>query len=140
MTQWVQCNFIQITPTWADAACNISPDTHDGFDEEVHKKIKKELDLKDKSFKSQRDRLRTVLERAWDGPGPVSIEVQALSSPFVERLESGDLRIDYASLEKRKKEVMNKILEFQDELRSEFAKRMAFEQDEEDIELLIQWS
>lgn len=25
MTAWVQCDFIQITPTWADAECNIAP-------------------------------------------------------------------------------------------------------------------
>ena len=25
MAQWMQCNFIQTDPTWADAACNIAP-------------------------------------------------------------------------------------------------------------------
>ena len=32
MAQWTQCSMIQILPTWADAACNISGDTHDGAD------------------------------------------------------------------------------------------------------------
>ena len=25
MANWIQCNFIQTTPTWADATCNIKP-------------------------------------------------------------------------------------------------------------------
>ena len=33
MSQWMQCNFIQTSPTWADATCNIKPSggyTHPG--------------------------------------------------------------------------------------------------------------
>jgi len=55
MAQWMQCNFIQTTPTWADAACNITTttDTHDGFDSRKHDHDKR---------REAKDRLREMLD------------------------------------------------------------------------------
>ena len=39
MAQWMQCDFIQTTPVWADAACNVRPDTHDGADSNIRKRV-----------------------------------------------------------------------------------------------------
>lgn len=117
----------------------VSRDTHDGFDEEVHKRVKKKVREEEEAFRSKRDRLREVIARAYD-PEHGKVEVQELASPFVEILESGTPRIDYEALE-RNKEVLAEILAFQGELRREFDKRMAeYEADEEDVALLIQWN
>lgn len=104
-------------------------DTHDGFDEDRKKK--------DSEFRGKRERLREVLTQAWDGTGEVATEVKALAAPFVDILESGALRIDYAAMEKRNAEVMAEILAFQDSLRAEYQAR---EDDEKDVEFLILWS
>jgi hypothetical protein len=118
------------------------PDTHDGFDEDSYRHAKKVQARKDKDFRSARERLRTVLERAWGEPepGPVAAEVKALAAPYVDILESGALRIDHVALESRNATVMAELLAFQDALRAEFAERMTrFEEDEEDVMLLTQW-
>ena len=142
MAQWMQCDFIQTTPTWADAACNISPaDTHDGIDDETRKRVKERVRDEEKSFKSRRERLREVLERAWDGPqeeAPVAAEVREIAAPYVERLESGAPRIDYAAIECNRA-VMAELLAFQGALRQEFERRMELENDDEDVMILAQW-
>ncbi len=138
MAQWMQCDFIQTMPVWADAACNIGPDTHDGVDEDSHRRVKESQAKKDKAFKSARERLRELLERAWDGPqeeAPIAAEVRAIAAPHVERLESGALRIDYDALDRHRKE----LLAFQDGLRQEYQRRVALEQDDEDVMILAQW-
>jgi hypothetical protein len=135
MSQWMQCNWIQQTPTWADSVCSIHPDTHDGFDEDIRKRVKDEA----KAFKSARERLREVITQAWDGPqeAPVAAEMRALAAPHVERMESGALRIDYEALQRHRTE----LLAFEDQLRAEFAARMAaYEADEEEAVLLLIWS
>ena len=113
-------------------------DTHDGFDEDSHAKAKDAERRHAKEFRSARERLRGIIERAWDGPGPVAAEVQSAASPFVEILESGTPRIDYAALE-RNKAVMAEILAFQDAMRAEYQARED-EDDEDDVMLLTQWS
>ena len=138
MAQWMQCDWIQTVPTWADATCNISPDTHDGFDEDAQKRIRDSVKRKDKAFKSARERLREVIEQAWDGPeveAPIATEVRAIAAPYVERLESGSPRVDYAALE-RNKAVMRDIIAFQGAMRAEYQRRVAIEQDDEDIMIL----
>ena len=114
---------------------------HDGFDEDSHRLVKEEQARKEKDFRSARSRLREVIKRAWDGPQPepVAAQVRSLASPYVERLESGAPRIDYAAIE-RNKTVMAKVLAFQDELRSEFQARMAAYEDDEDVALLTLWT
>lgn len=131
MAQWMQCTpqWSQITPTWADSVCNI--DTHDGVDEaEVRKRVRSE----EKAFKGARERLRELLERAWDGPQPepVAALVREIAAPYVERMESGALRIDYEALTKHRRE----LLAMQDALRTEFEARIAAENDDEDVMLL----
>lgn len=141
MAQWMQCSFIQTSPTWADSVCSLRPDTHDGFDEDTHKRVKESQSQRDKAFKSARERLREVIERAWDGPAPegsVAAEVKTVASPYVERLESGSLRIDYRSLQRQ--DDMATLLAFQDSLRSEYQARMALEQDDEEVMILALWS
>ena len=114
-------------------------DTHDGFDEDVYRRAKESLSKQDKAFKSARERLREVIERAWDGPqeepAPLAAEVRAIAAPHVERLESGALRIDYESLAKHRRE----LLAFENALRAEFERRMAIEADDEDVMILAQW-
>ena len=113
------------------------PDTHDGFDEDSHRLVKEEQARKDKDFRSARQRLREVIERAWEPePGPVAVEVKALAAPYVERLESGSLRVDYKALEKRNAAVMAELLAFQDALRGEFQARIDLENDDEDVMIL----
>ena len=58
-----------------------------------------------------------------------------VESPYVERLESGAKRIDYAALE-RNKAVMDELLAFQSALRNEFNERMAIANDDEDVMIL----
>jgi hypothetical protein len=133
MAQWMQCNYIQQTPTWADSVCSLRPDTHDGFDDEsVRKKLREE----EEGFKSRRDRLREVIARAYDPEhGKVAAEVQAIAAPYVERLESGAPRIDFQALE-RNKAVMDSVLAFQEALRSEYRARIERDNDDEDVMLL----
>lgn len=134
MSQWMQCNWIQQSPTWADSVCSIQPDTHDGVDsDDIRRRVKAE----EKAFKSARQRLREVIAQAYDpNPGPVAQEVKALAAPYVERLESGNLRVDYKALESRNKAVLAELLAFQDALRTEFNSRMAIANDDEDVMIL----
>ena len=109
-------------------------DTHDGVDERVRKRVKRD----EEAFKSARERLRDALQLAWDGPGDVAAEIRELASPFVDVLESGALRVDYAALEAKNAAA---VLELEASLRAEFQARMAaFEADEEDAVLLLTWS
>lgn len=114
--------------SWYHAGDVVVDDTHDGFDE-----VKKRAS----AFKSKRERLREVLTQAWDGPGAVAAEVQALASPFVEILESGSPRIDFEAIE-RHKTVMAELLAFQDSLRAEYQQRLDDEEDD-DVTMLL-WS
>ena len=142
MSQWMQCSFIQTSPTWADSVCSLHPDTHDGFDDtEVRKRIKKQVREDEREFRSKRDRLRNIIARAFEPErGPVAEDVKAAAAPYVERLESGAQRIDYAALE-RNQAVMDELLAFQDSLRTEFRNRMAIANDDEDVMILAsQWS
>ena len=113
-------------------------DTHDGFDEHSHRRAKDALAKQEKAFKSAKERLREVIERAWDGPQaetPAAAEVRDIAAPHVERLESGALRIDMDALHKHRKE----LLAFHDALRSEYQRRVSIEEDDEDVMLLAQW-
>lgn len=116
-------------------------DTHDGFDEDIHKHVKEKERAEAKRFKSKREQLREVIAKAYDPEhGKVAAEVQAIAAPYVERLESGAPRIDYQALELNKA-VMAEILAFQDALRAEFNARMDRENDDEDVMLLTTlWS
>ena len=136
MSQWMQCDFIQTTIVWADAACSISPDTHDGVDEaEVRKRVRSD----EKAFKSARERLREALTLAWDGPpGEIAAEVRALASPFVDVLESGALRVDYEAMEARSAAVMRDVLEMEAALRAEY--RAAREEEDDEDVVLLTWS
>ncbi|MDO8707019.1 MAG: hypothetical protein Q7J84_18990 [Sulfuricaulis sp.] len=104
-------------------------DTHDGFDEARKRK--------ESEFRSARERLREVLDFAWEQiePSPVALEVKALAASHVERMESGALRIDYAALERQQAA----LLAFHAELRREYEARRA-DEDEEDVEILTVWS
>ena len=112
-----------------------SGDTHDGFDEETRRKVKQKVRAEEKAFKSRRELLRETIERAWDGPQPepalepVAAQVREIAAPYVERLESGGLRIDYEGARRVQKE----ILALQAALRREFAERMERENDDEDV-------
>lgn len=108
-------------------------DTHDGFDEDVRKRVHDD----EEAFRSKRDKLRSVIELAFEPePGPVAAEVKAIAEPYVERLESGAPRIDYAALE-RNAAVMAEILAFQERLRAEFRARMDAANDDEDAVLML---
>lgn len=132
MTHWVQCNFVQTSPLWVDASCAVN--THDGVDvEDVRKRVKAD----EERFKSERERLREAIALAYDPEhGSVAEEVQAIAAPYVERLESGAPRIDYAALE-RNRRVMAEILAFADALRAEYEARTALEADDEDAVMLL---
>ncbi len=137
MSQWMQCNWIQQSPTWADSVCSIHPDTHDGFDDDARKRVKERVREEEKEFRSKRDRLRAVIAKAWEpDPGPVAQEVKALAEPYVEKLESGALRVDYNALERRNKAVMADLLSYQDALRGEYQARMDLANDDEDVMIL----
>ena len=113
-------------------------DTHDGFDEHAHRRAKEALAKQERAFKSAKERLREVIERAWDGPQaetPQAAEVRAIAAPHVERLESGALRIDEAALHKHRKE----LLAFHAALRSEYQRRVSIDDDDEDVMILAQW-
>ena len=132
---------------WGNAWGSIAAattDTHDGFDEDSHREAKKAEREQSERFKSARSRLRAVLERAWGEPepGPVAAEVKTLAAPYVERLESGALRVDYKGLaSSRNAAVMAQVLAFQDSLRTEFEARMALENDDEDVMIVAsQWN
>lgn len=136
MTTAFQSNAFQKNAFQIDAVAVVTRDTHDGFDEESHKRIKEELGERAKAFKSARERLREALEFAWDGPQTeAAAEVKAIAAPHVERMESGALRIDYAALAKHRRE----LLAFHAALRSEYDARIAAEQDEEEVMILL-WS
>ena len=116
----------------------VTTDTHDGFDEDIRKRVRERVRDDEDAFRSKRERLRDALTLAWDGPGEIASEVQALASPYVDILESGALRIDYTALEARNAAA---VLELETALRAEFAARMAaFEADEEDVMLLTSWN
>lgn len=126
---------------WAEGAAT-GDDTHDGVDDtEVRKHVREKVREDEKAFRSKRERLREVLKQAWDGPGAVAAEVQDVARPYVDILESGALRIDYAGLEAKRAAVMGEILAFEDSLRAEFDARMAaHEDDEESVMLLALWN
>ena len=109
-------------------------DTHDGVDDED---IRRRVREKDDSFKSARDRLREALRMAWDGPGEAATEVRAIASPFVEILESGAMRVDYAAMEAKNEAVMREVLAFTDSLRAEYERRL-LDDDDEDV-MLLTW-
>lgn len=119
--------------SWYHSDAVVDTDTHDGFDEKRKRR--------DSEFKGARERLRETLRMAWDGPGEVAAEVQALARPYVDILESGALRIDHEALERRRAAVMAEILAFEDALRAEYRARIAaYEQDEDDVAILALWS
>jgi len=91
-------------------------DTHDGFDSR-----KREHEEK----REKRAELRSLLEVAF-APQAAPSEVSALAAPYVQRLESGRIEIDWARIEKS---VIHGEL-------AALARRMA--DDEEEILLL--WS
>ena len=128
-------------PGYWGGGSGTTTDTHDGFDEDLPRRVRRDLRAADERFRGARARLREVLTQAWDGPpGPVAAEVKALAAPYVDVLESGALRIDYAALERRNREVLEGVLAFEAGLRAEFAERIAaYEQDEEDVMLLTGW-
>ena len=71
MSQWIQCNFIQTVPTWADAACNL--DTHDGLDPWHQRIEKKAVDELARLYKSSRAKLREDIIFAMDGPAESAV-------------------------------------------------------------------
>ena len=129
MTTAFQSNAFQNNAFQIDAAVVTTTDTHDGFDDdEVRKRVREELDERDRKFKDARNRVRDMLEQVWDGPQTeIVAEVKSIAEPHVERLESGVLRIDYEALGKR----ITEILRLEEALRAE--------QDEEDVMILL-WS
>ena len=136
MTTAFQSDAFQNDAFQIDASPATTPDTHDGFDEHSHRRVKESQAAKDRAFKSTRERLREVLERAWDGPQTeAAAEVKQIASPFVEILESGKLRIDYAALAAQE----DQLLSFHAELRREYEKRIE-DEDEENVEFLALWS
>lgn len=115
-----------------------SADTHDGFDDtEVRKRVREQVKEDEKAFRAKRDRLRSLIARAFEpeADGPVAEEVKAVAAPFVERLESGAPRVDYAALE-RNKAIMDELLAFQKRLSAEYRARVERENDDEDVMLL----
>ena len=129
MAQWVQCNFIQTVPTWADAACNISDvDTHDGFDSRKHDHEKR---------RESKEQLREMLHRAVDPEAFLAPPAEAveLAAPFVRRLESGTVRIDWQGIEREAK-VRARLYAYAAEYERE---RIELEEDEEDINILTVW-
>ena len=120
-----------------DAAVSTT-NTHDGVDEHSYRRAKEAIAKQEKAFKSAKERLREVIERAWDGPQadtPQAAEVRAIAAPHVERLESGALRIDEAALHKHRKE----LLAFHAALRQDFERRIAIDEDDEDVMILAHW-
>ena len=116
---------------------NDALDTHDGFDTDSYRLAKEAQQRHDKEFSEARKRLREVLRAAWDGPGKVAEEVREIASPYVDILESGALRIDYAALESRRSEVMAELLAFQDRLGEEFQALMRESDEDDSIALLM---
>ena len=119
-----------------------SDDTHDGVDDtEVRKRVRKQVREDEKEFRSKRDRLRSVIARAFEPEaGPVAEAVKAAAAPYVERLESGAQRIDYVAIERNAK-IMDELLAYQGALRTEFRARMDIENDDEDVMILAsQWN
>lgn len=115
----MQCSFIQTVPTWADAVCNIHADTHDGFDSAFKKRREEEGDSK--------QRLHDFLQAAFSEG---VVEVTQVAEPYVERLESGRIEIDWPAIEGevRVKLEALEVLE---------ASRRELEQDEEDVMILL---
>ena len=141
MAQWMQCSFVGSTITWADSTCSLptpdTTDTHDGFDDE---RVRRRVRADEERFKSERERLRETIARAYDPEhGKVAEEVQALAAPYVERLESGTPRIDYAALE-RNARVIAEILAYADALAAEYEARAADDDDEDVMLLTTLWS
>ena len=126
MAAWMQCSFIQTVPTWADAACNVSVDTHDGFDS--NKKREEER-------RESQARLRAMLVDAVDPQAavPAPAEAVALAAPHLERLESGRIRIDWDAIARDvAAQARLEALAAEHERR-----RLEFEADEEDVTLLL---
>jgi hypothetical protein len=97
-TNWIQCNFIQTTPTWADAACNISPDTHDGGDYDRRRK-KHDAEQKERIRRYRRDRehLRDTIRAAFEARYEPA--VAALSPYMAQDMAAGpQTPIDYGAL------------------------------------------
>lgn len=139
MAQWTQCSMIQTLPTWADAACNISGDTHDGA--ESHRKRVEDVPGFDEptSEAKRKDALRLMLTAAIAPellPSPPAAALE-LAEPYVERLESGAPRIDWQRLE-RETTIRAQLYAYAAEYAAAIeAARRAFEEDEEDVALLL---
>ena len=139
MAQWMQCDFIQTLPTWADAACNLRPDTHDGADPARRRKRIEEVPGFDESTREadKKAALRLMLTAAVAPEllPPPPAEAVALAEPYFERLESGAPRIDWKRLE-REATVRAQLYAY---AAAYEAARRAFEEDEEDVSILL-WS
>lgn len=136
MNQWMQCDFIQTIPTWADAVCNLKPDTHDGRDDsELHRRHDRLQEEREREFRSGRENLRAAIEAAFDPeqPAPAAAELREAAAPVVERLESGALRIDWAALDR---DLEIRLFLLQDAFEAE--QRALDEDDDETVALL--WS
>jgi len=130
MSQWMQCTaqWAQITPTWADSVCNIHPDTHDGFDEEIHRKVRESVAKDERHFKDKRKRLRDAIRAVADPEGfRTQQEEETRASLHAMRLESG--AYDLEAIE-RNEILQAKLLAI--------AKRI--EEDEDDVVILALWS
>lgn len=107
-------------------------DTHDGFDEDIHRHAHEELEAQNKALRDRRRRLREALAYAIDPESfnaePIE-ELLEAAAPVTERLESGTLRVDWDKLE-RDITLQAKLLALADEVRK-------FEEDEEDVMILL---
>lgn len=132
-SQWMQCNFIQTTITWADAVCSLHPDTHDGYREEEVSGFDKE---RREERRQSRENLRSLLETAFDPSTPqaeITTELREAAAPVVERLESGRIEIDWKAVA-QSIELEQRLLAFKEAFERE--QKRLFEEDEDEVMIL----
>lgn len=147
MAQWVQCNFVQITPTWADAACNVTPGRSglggDDVPREWRKNPHRGWDKAEwkRRVKEPGEALESTLRAAYaeltgtDAPISVLSQVDAIVRPVAKKSraeEAPQLRINWAALanDYRRYAALMRLWQEEQEMR-------ALDEDDEEVMLMV---
>ena len=126
MSQWMQCNFIQTVPQWADSSCNLpAPGGH--FQPPDDTKRRKE---ERKREESRRETIALLFQHADDLPAAERLEVEAIA----ERFSSAEIigRIDYPAL-LAQAELVSRLVALEQAREAAVMKRRADDDDDEEV-------
>ena len=122
---WMQCNFIQTVPQWADSGCNLPPPGGHFQPPDDTKRRKEER----KREESRRESLGRLFQNAQDLPAAEQAEVEAIQARFSPPEFIG---VDYGAL-LQQAALVSRLIDLE---RQRQARHRANDDDDEDVLLL----